>query len=139
MRERSHALMLDRCLGLDGRSAEFPDHTAPVEWASGCAWLLRGEAVRSVGPLDEAYFMYFEDVDYCRRLRDAGWVVLATPDARVIHAHGRGSTDTPSVSAVTDASTLSEPWPISAVPQYTVTPPPRSIFTVAPEWGISFQ
>ena len=49
------------------------------------------------------------------------------------------SGSTPSVSAVTDASTLSEPWPISAVPQYTTTPPPRSIFTVAPECGISFQ
>src|SRR5439155_5493628 len=98
-RERSHALMWDRCLGLDGRSAEFPDHTAPVEWASGCAWLLRGEAVRSVGSLDEAYFMYFEDVDYCRRLRDAGWEVLATPEARVIHALGQGSTGTPEVPA----------------------------------------
>ena len=46
---------------------------------------------------------------------------------------------TPSASAVMLASMLSDPWPISAVPQYTVTPPPRSTFTVAPEWGISFQ
>lgn len=90
-RERVHAFGLDRVLGLEGRRAPFPKATGPVDWVSGCAWLLRREAVESVGPLDEGYFMYYEDVDYCRRLHDAGWQVLATPDVEIEHAVGRGS------------------------------------------------
>jgi GT2 family glycosyltransferase len=98
-RERAHALMLDRLVGLPGRHGRFPRATSEVDWVSGCAWLLRAEAAREVGPLDEEYFMYWEDVDYCRRLRDAGWKVLATPDVELIHEIGRGSGRTVSVPA----------------------------------------
>jgi len=93
-RERAHALFLDRLAGAEGRHAPFPAHTAEVEWLSGCAWLLRAEAVRAVGPLDEGYFMYLEDVDYCRRLRAAGWSVVASPEIEVRHDRGRGSSVT---------------------------------------------
>ena len=82
-RERTHALLLTRLLGREGRLTAFPGSTSPIDWVSGCAWMLRGEAVRRVGPLDETYFMYYEDVDYCRRLWNEGWEVLATPDAVV--------------------------------------------------------
>ena len=98
-RERAHALFLDRLLGREGRVAHLPPRDGPVEWLSGCAWLLRGTAVRAVGPLDEAYFMYFEDVDYCRRLLDAGWQVLAVPEVEVVHAFGRGSTGSDALPA----------------------------------------
>ncbi len=90
-REWAHAYGLDRLLGLEGRRTRFPDRLASVDWLSGCAWILRADAVRQVGPLDERYFMYYEDVDYCRRLRDRGWDVLAVPDVAVRHAIGRGS------------------------------------------------
>lgn len=93
-RERAHALFLDRLAGLEGRHVPFPARTAEVEWISGCAWLLRVKAARAVGPLDEGYFMYLEDVDYCRRLRDAGWSVLASPEMEVRHDRGRGSSAT---------------------------------------------
>jgi GT2 family glycosyltransferase len=93
-RERAHALFLDRLAGAEGRHAPFPARTAEVEWVSGCAWLLRADAARVVGPLDEGYFMYLEDVDYCRRLRAAGWSVLASPEIEVRHARGRGSSAT---------------------------------------------
>lgn len=91
-RERAHAQMLDRLLGRPARRAEFPARAARVDWASGCAWMLRGAAIHQTGALDEGYFMYFEDVDYCRRLRTAGWEVWATPDVEVVHARGGGST-----------------------------------------------
>jgi GT2 family glycosyltransferase len=90
-RERAHAYLLDKALGLQGRRARFPARTRGVEWVSGCAWLLRAEAVQAVGLLDEGYFMYYEDVDYCRRLRDAGWQVLATPEVEIYHGVGHGS------------------------------------------------
>jgi hypothetical protein len=70
-----------------------------VDWVSGCAWLLRAEAVREVGPLDEEFFMYFEDVDYCRRMWAGGWQVLATADAELTHATGRGSRATATLAA----------------------------------------
>jgi hypothetical protein len=90
-RERAHALLLDRLAGLEGRHAPFPARTAAVDWVSGCAWMLRGDAAREAGPLDEGYFMYVEDVDYCRRLRDLGWSVLASPEVEMRHLRGRGS------------------------------------------------
>jgi len=97
-REWVHSLLLDR-LGLEGRIAPFPRRTDSVDWVSACVWLLRANALRQVGLLDEAYFMYGEDVDYCRQLRDSNWEVLATPLVEVMHSLGRGSTATDSMPA----------------------------------------
>jgi GT2 family glycosyltransferase len=60
---------------------------APVEipWASGCAMLIRAEIVRMVGGLDDRYFIYWEDVDYCLRTRAAGWTIALVPAARIYH------------------------------------------------------
>jgi N-acetylglucosaminyl-diphospho-decaprenol L-rhamnosyltransferase len=62
-----------------------------VEVISGACMLLPRAAVEQVGLLDESYFMYSEETDYCRRLRDSGWEVWYTPEARVLH-HGGQST-----------------------------------------------
>ncbi len=61
----------------------------PVDWVSGAALMVRMEAVHLAGPLDEHYFMYAEDVDWCRRLREAGWQVFCLPDVSVVHYIGR--------------------------------------------------
>jgi N-acetylglucosaminyl-diphospho-decaprenol L-rhamnosyltransferase len=92
-REWAHSWLLDH-VGWPGRFAPQPRATRAVDWVSGCAWLLRAEAARAVGPLDEAYFMYFEDVDYCRRLREAGWDVIHVPEVAWVHGLGRGSRET---------------------------------------------
>lgn len=54
-----------------------------VDSVDGCFLLLRREAFEEVGGLDERYFLYFEETDLCRRLREAGWRVAVMPDARV--------------------------------------------------------
>src|SRR5262245_18673906 len=61
------------------------DHASPrgVDWASGAALLARRAAVAEVGPMDEAFFMFNEDVDWCRRMNQAGWSVDYVPDAVV--------------------------------------------------------
>jgi len=59
-----------------------------VEWVSGSAMLLRRDALEEVGPFDEGYFMYVEDVDLCTRLRGAGWSVLFSPELQVVHQIG---------------------------------------------------
>jgi N-acetylglucosaminyl-diphospho-decaprenol L-rhamnosyltransferase len=59
-----------------------------VGWVSGSAMLLRREAIDEVGPFDEGYFMYVEDVDLCTRLRRAGWQVLFSPELEIVHEIG---------------------------------------------------
>lgn len=57
----------------------------PVGWAVGAALLLRREALAEVGGLDEAYFMYVEDLAWCHRARAGGWAVWFEPEAVVVH------------------------------------------------------
>jgi N-acetylglucosaminyl-diphospho-decaprenol L-rhamnosyltransferase len=63
-----------------------------VDWAQSAALLVRREAAADVGWLDPSFFVYSDEVDFCRRLRDAGWSVLHVPQARALH-HEQLSTD----------------------------------------------
>lgn len=60
----------------------------PVDWLSGACLLVRRQALDEAGPLDERYFMYFEDIDLCRRIWEAGWEVVYRPDVEVFHVGG---------------------------------------------------
>ena len=64
-----------------------------VDWAQSAALLVRGEAAADIGWFDPAFFVYSDEVDFARRLRDAGWSVLHVPDARAVH-HEQLSTGT---------------------------------------------
>jgi GT2 family glycosyltransferase len=72
---------------LSGRSERG---SAPfvVDWVSGAAMMVRREAIRSVGALDERFFMHWEDADWCHRMKDAGWSVYCVPAARIVHHEG---------------------------------------------------
>jgi hypothetical protein len=63
----------------------------PVDHPLGAALMVRAETVRQVGLLDEGFFMYCEEIDWCWRMRKAGWEVLCVPTAEVMH-HGAGTT-----------------------------------------------
>ena len=68
------------------RGADAPDGPAwrtprDVAWVAGCAMWFRAEALRALGLLDEAFFAYHEEVDWCARAREAGWRVVYWPDA----------------------------------------------------------
>jgi GT2 family glycosyltransferase len=65
------------------------EHAA--EALSGCIVVARREAVQSVGPLDEAYFFYAEDQDWCLRFRRAGWEIRYDPLAEAVHFGGGSS------------------------------------------------
>lgn len=62
-----------------------------VDWVVGAALFIRREAWLEVGPIDETFFMYFEETDWCRRCADAGWQVHYLPQAKVIHYEGKSS------------------------------------------------
>ncbi|MBI1833840.1 MAG: glycosyltransferase family 2 protein [Candidatus Andersenbacteria bacterium] len=69
------------------------DHASAVDvdWLMGACLIVRGKAITQVGGMDERYFMYFEDVDWGRRMWEAGWRVSYVPDARFSHFHQRSS------------------------------------------------
>lgn len=67
------------------------DATAEVEWLTGACIMVPRAVYERVGGLDEAYFMYSEELDWCRRIVAAGWRVVYHPAARVVHHVGKSS------------------------------------------------
>lgn len=67
------------------------DQPQPVDWVVGAAWLIRADAWYQVGPIEETFFMYFEETDWCRRCAAAGWQIHYLPTAQVIHYEGKSS------------------------------------------------
>jgi GT2 family glycosyltransferase len=61
------------------------------QWTSFACVLVRREVIGAIGPMDEGFFMYFEDIDYCRRARNAGWDIMNSPAAHVVHLRGGSS------------------------------------------------
>jgi GT2 family glycosyltransferase len=59
-----------------------------VEWVSGAALAIRRATWQEVGPLDESYRFYGQDLDFCTRARQAGWRVALLPQFQVLHHHG---------------------------------------------------
>jgi N-acetylglucosaminyl-diphospho-decaprenol L-rhamnosyltransferase len=80
---------LDRgeCVCNDGRY----ERTGLVDWASGSALLVSSHARASIGPWDESFFLYSEEVDYQRRIREAGQHIAFVPEAVFIHIGGEYS------------------------------------------------
>jgi GT2 family glycosyltransferase len=66
------------------------DHASvrDVDWLSGACLAVRRSAIDAVGGMDERFFMFNEDVDWCRRMKAAGWAVTYVPDAVVMHHVG---------------------------------------------------
>ncbi len=67
------------------------DETSQVDWVVGACMMTRQEIVKGVGGMDEAYFMYSEELDWCRRIKQAGWDVIYLPEAKVVHHYGKSS------------------------------------------------
>jgi N-acetylglucosaminyl-diphospho-decaprenol L-rhamnosyltransferase len=67
------------------------DEPGEVDAVNGAFMLCRAEAVRDVGLLDEGYWLYMEDLDWCRRFWDAGWKVFYEPGGTALHVKGASS------------------------------------------------
>jgi GT2 family glycosyltransferase len=70
------------------RAAALHAQERDVDWVSGSCLLARRACLEQAGGFDEGYFLYEEDADLCRRARQAGWGVLFTPAAEVVHRLG---------------------------------------------------
>jgi len=63
----------------------------PIDHPLGAALMMRWETYLDVGPLDEGYFMYCEEIDWCLRAKRAGWGIYCVPRARVVHLAGQSA------------------------------------------------
>jgi len=73
----------------------FYTKTRKIGWVAGTAMMVRRKVVEAIGDLDEEIFMYAEDVEYCLRVKKAGWSISITPDAEIIHYGQQSSGGTP--------------------------------------------
>jgi N-acetylglucosaminyl-diphospho-decaprenol L-rhamnosyltransferase len=67
------------------------DAIQAVDWLVGACLLVRRQVYEQVGGLDEGFFMYSEELDWCRRIKDIGWEIIYLPTATVIHHEGKSS------------------------------------------------
>ncbi|MEL6359516.1 MAG: glycosyltransferase family 2 protein [Pseudomonadota bacterium] len=72
-------------------SRPVPAGVTDADWVSFACVLLRHELLTDIGTMDEGYFMYFEDTDYCLSAKRAGWRVIYDPSACVVHLRGGSS------------------------------------------------
>jgi N-acetylglucosaminyl-diphospho-decaprenol L-rhamnosyltransferase len=82
------AVFLHRRFTVQSTGAE----TRRVDWAQSSALMVRREAAAQVGYLDPAFFVYYDECDFCKRLAGAGWHTLFVPSAKAVH-HDQLSTD----------------------------------------------
>ncbi|WP_017464053.1 glycosyltransferase family 2 protein [Dyella ginsengisoli] len=93
--ERSLNTMFDRPgegVNIDG---PIPDHAVEAEAVSGALMLVSRRVFEYLGGFDEGYFLHCEDLDLCRRVRDAGYRVMLAGDVRVLHGKGGSSRHRP--------------------------------------------
>jgi N-acetylglucosaminyl-diphospho-decaprenol L-rhamnosyltransferase len=91
------SLPFHRIFGAESWRSRYLDHhrnynqLIEVDEVSGAALLVRRAVWESIGLLDEEYFFYFEDIDFCTRAKKAGWRVIYLPEAKIMHYWGMSS------------------------------------------------
>ncbi len=97
-RMAAQALFARRVPGVTARIERAARREAYPDWITGACLLVRRRAAEAAGLLDERYFMYEEDVDFCAALRAAGGRILFTPVADVVHLRGRSARAAPAAT-----------------------------------------
>lgn len=82
-------------IGLDSRNYMPHERETDAEAVSGCFMMARRRAIEEAGLLDERFFFYAEDKDWCRRMKNAGWKIIYLPEAKAIHYGGQSSAAAP--------------------------------------------
>jgi N-acetylglucosaminyl-diphospho-decaprenol L-rhamnosyltransferase len=82
---------VSRILGAKVVAPSAPAEAGPTDWVAGASMIIRREVFRDAGLLDEGYFMYFEEVDFCLRAKRAGWPCWYVPASRIVHLVGQSS------------------------------------------------
>jgi hypothetical protein len=80
--------LLSRLLHRFRVSPPLRNEAHTCDWVSGASMLIRRPVLEQIGMMDEGFFLYFEEVDFCCRARAAGWSVWYVPESRVMHIEG---------------------------------------------------
>jgi N-acetylglucosaminyl-diphospho-decaprenol L-rhamnosyltransferase len=70
---------------------KIADHPHKADWVSGASMMVRREVFESVGKMDDGFFLYYEETDFCKRTRLAGWEIWHVPNSKVIHLEGQST------------------------------------------------
>lgn len=91
LRQLGEALALGRLAGEEEGRADRYEAERPADWLVGGFLVVRGAVLDAVGGLDERFFLFSEEADWCRRIRACGWEVRHLPVLRVVHHTGRSA------------------------------------------------
>ncbi|MGA2887880.1 MAG: glycosyltransferase family 2 protein [Terracidiphilus sp.] len=80
-----------RFFGHTDRTWASPMEAAEVDWVPGAYSIIRAEALAAVGPFDQRFFLYYEEVDFCKRIKNEGYSIWYWPDIVVVHIGGESS------------------------------------------------
>lgn len=83
--------MVSTVLGRWVTAPPLSDKSCEADWLAGASIIVRREVFRDIGLLDEGYFTFYEDVDFCFNARKAGWSVWYVPNSRVVHLVGQST------------------------------------------------
>jgi N-acetylglucosaminyl-diphospho-decaprenol L-rhamnosyltransferase len=83
--------LLSKLLARWAVAPPVPQETCQTGWVAGASMIVRRQVFESVGLLDEAYFMYYEEMDFCLQANKAGWSCWYVPESRVVHLVGQSS------------------------------------------------
>lgn len=75
--------------GSDSYAGWKGDTEREIDWQSGCCLMVRGALLNQLGGFDEQFFYHYEEVDLCRRVWDAGYSIVYTPEASITHLGGQ--------------------------------------------------
>jgi len=87
----NHRLINSRLNGRYPKALYEAGEPFPVDHPLGAAMMVRREAVDQVGPLDEGFFIYCEEVDWCMRMKKMGWEIFCLPQAEIVHYVGKST------------------------------------------------
>jgi len=76
------------------------DAVRECDWVPGCYYLIRRQVIDQVGLFDPRFFLYYEEVDHCKRVKQAGWQVIYYPDTSVVHIGGESAKTDNEISTV---------------------------------------
>jgi hypothetical protein len=83
--------LVSRMLGRFRVPSPIRDEPHPTDWVNGASMIVRREVFETVGFMDEGFFLYFEETDFCRRANRAGWPIWHVPASRVVHLEGQST------------------------------------------------
>ena len=87
----NHRLINSRLNGRYPKALYEAGEPFPVDHPLGAAMMVRGEAADQVGPLDEGFFIYCEEIEWCMRMKKMGWEIFCLPQAEIVHYVGQST------------------------------------------------